>query len=50
MYLVIEMWDALPSPYICTDEDGEIIWFNTYNKALKYAEYNCQDGMVLKKP
>jgi hypothetical protein len=46
-FIVIEKWENLPAPYVCTTEEGEGLYFDTYPEAEDYAKENCQEGLVV---
>jgi hypothetical protein len=43
MYIVIE---KISEPIVCTDEDGNVLYFETVEAALIESD-NCQDGQVV---
>lgn len=43
MYIVIELF---PEPYIVTDENGKVMYFDFMNEAFEEAQ-KCQKGMVV---
>lgn len=46
-FIVIETWENLSSPYVCTTEDGDCIYFDSFEQATDYSDENCQDGLVV---
>jgi len=45
-FMVIDMWENLPSPAFVTDEDGNVKVFDTYDEAKEEAD-DCQDGLII---
>lgn len=45
-YVIIENWENLSSPQLCTNEDGETIVFDSLEKA-KIEANSCQEGIVV---
>jgi hypothetical protein len=46
-YMIIEKWKNLISPYVITNEQGEVMLFDTEEDALVAMEELCQDGIVI---
>jgi hypothetical protein len=43
MYIVLEMFD---NPTVVTNEDGDVLYFDTLDEAQSEAD-DCQDGKVV---
>jgi hypothetical protein len=46
-YFIIEMHGGIQYSAPCLDEDGNVIEFETRKDAQKYAQGNCQDGIII---
>lgn len=45
-YIIIENWENLSSPQLCTNEDGETLVFDKLEDAKNEAE-GCHEGIIV---